>query len=66
MVGIYHRKINRQSWDKQERQRAIDADNKNKLGWLKASETFGVPQETLWRTARVMNKQVRATQKGIG
>jgi hypothetical protein len=49
MVGKYTRKSTRQSWDEKAMQRAIDAINKQEMGWLRASKVFGVPQATIRR-----------------
>lgn len=58
--GIYYRKTNRQVWDKQKTQRAIDAVNKE-VGWLKASTTLVLPKVRCGK-----NKQFLKTQKGLG
>lgn len=46
-------------------QKALDAAQREEMGWLRASnQEFNVPQVTLRRRARKKNKYVDATNKG--
>lgn len=47
-------------------QNAIDAIKNGKMGWLKASKTFGIPQATLRRRAQDTNKNIKGISKGLG
>ena len=69
MVNKYKRKTDRQSWREVDMQNAIDAVQRDEMGWLLASKEFNVPQATLRRRARNKNKYVNATKKilvGLG
>lgn len=45
---------------------AIKAVKENKMGWLLASKTYGVPQATLRRHALGLNKTLTPNTKGLG
>lgn len=45
--------------------KAIEAVNKNGMGWLRAAKTFGVPQATLRRHALNKNKILKPKNKGL-
>ncbi|KAJ4449390.1 hypothetical protein ANN_00789 [Periplaneta americana] len=48
-------------------QRAIQAVENKKMGWLKAEKQYGVPQATLRRkVSNGKNKILRGTEKGLG
>lgn len=49
MPGNYKRKSTRHSWSKEDMAKAIESIKEKKMGWLKASRTFNVPQATLRR-----------------
>lgn len=66
MVGGYIRKTERQNWDGNAMQNAIQAVLNKEMGWLKASKTFGVPCTTLRRRATNANKNVKQSAKGLG
>jgi DDE superfamily endonuclease/helix-turn-helix, Psq domain len=66
MVNKYRRKTDRQNWREEDMQNAIDAVQREEMGWLLASKEFNVPQATLRRRARNKNKYVNATAKGLG
>ncbi|KAG5879005.1 hypothetical protein JTB14_000848 [Gonioctena quinquepunctata] len=66
MVGIYKRQTDRQNWSVESMNRAIQAVNSGEMGWLKASQIYGVPQATLRRRAQNKNKQIKGTDKGSG
>ncbi|KAH9632846.1 hypothetical protein HF086_013633 [Spodoptera exigua] len=66
MPRNYKRTSDRQSWSTESMQKAIEAVRDNKMGWLMASKTFGVPQATLRRHAEAKNKTLESTSKGLG
>lgn len=47
-------------------QKAIDAVENKRMGWLLASKTYGVPQATLRRHALRLNKTLEPNSKGLG
>jgi hypothetical protein len=47
-------------------QRVSEAVNKEEMGWLNASKTFGVPQTTPRSRARGKYKQIQGTQNRPG
>lgn len=66
MPRNYKRKTDRQSWSEESMRKAIEAVRNNKMGWLLASKTFGVPQATLRRHASNSNKTLEPSTKGLG
>lgn len=66
MPRHYQRTTDRQSWSAVSMQKAIAAVKNNKMGWLLASKTFGVPQATLRRHASESNKNLKPNSKGLG
>lgn len=66
MVGKYQRKTNRQSWTEADMQEAINAVQQRKMGWLKASKNYNVPQATLRRRFQNQNVRIMGTKKGLG
>ncbi|KAJ8869420.1 hypothetical protein PR048_028410 [Dryococelus australis] len=66
MVGSYKRKSSLQYWEEVAMQRAIDAVNKGKMGWLRAAKTFNVPHATLCRRAKNENKFFNGVNKELG
>ena len=54
MVRNYVKKTNRASWDLKSMEMAIKADQNNEMSIRKASQSFGVPKDSLHR--RVTNK----------
>lgn len=49
MPYTYKRKSSRGSWSKEDMAKAVEAVKKKEMGWLKAANTFNVPQATLRR-----------------
>jgi len=66
MVNRYKRKSDRQSWRQEDMQRALDAVERDEMGWLPAAKEFGVPGATLRYRARNKNKYVHQVSKGLG
>jgi hypothetical protein len=66
MVNKYKRTSNRQSWREDDMRNAIQAVEREEMGWLLASKTYNVPQATLRRRARNKNKFVKSVEKGLG
>lgn len=66
MASKYVRKSTRQSWDEAAMQEAINAVKAGRMGWLKASKLYNVPQATLRRRANDKNKRARGVQKTLG
>lgn len=66
MPRNYQRTTNRQAWSEESMKKAIEAVQENRMGWLAASNTFGVPQATLRRHALNMNKTLLPNTKGLG
>lgn len=63
----YVRKTNRQSWSEESMKGAITEVIEGRMGYLKASRSFGFPQSTLEdrvRKARGGNSVEEASQKG--
>lgn len=52
----YQRKTSRQSWNSADMEKALAAVADKKMGWLRASREFNVPQATLRRRANNKNK----------
>lgn len=66
MVSDYKRISSRQSWAAADMEKAIEAVRLNKMGWLKASKMFNVPQATLRRRAQEKNMHARGVEKRLG
>lgn len=66
MPRNYKRTTDRQYWSEESMRKAIEAVRSNKMGWLLASKTFGVPQATLRRHASNSNKTLESSAKGLG
>ncbi|XP_023934569.1 uncharacterized protein LOC112043401 [Bicyclus anynana] len=66
MPRNYKRTTDRQSWSEESMRKAIEAVRSNRMGWLLASKTFGVPQATLRRHASNSNKTLESSAKGLG
>ena len=50
--------IKRRKWTPEDMERALAAINDKKMGYLKASATFGVPRITLFRLAQKINMDI--------
>lgn len=66
MVSNYKRKTNRGAWKEENMGRALQAVEEKRMGWLKASRHFQVPQATLRRRAMNRNKIAVGTRKHLG
>ncbi|CAH1979803.1 unnamed protein product [Acanthoscelides obtectus] len=66
MVSNYKRKTNRGAWNEKNMERALQAVVEKRMGWLKASRHFQVPQATLRRRAMNLNKIAVGTRKHLG
>lgn len=66
MVSNYKRKTDRQTWSEVNMKSAILAVRNKKMGSLKASKQFNVPQATLRRRFHNSNKLAKGTVKHLG
>ncbi|CAH1968380.1 unnamed protein product [Acanthoscelides obtectus] len=66
MVSNYKRKTNRGAWNEMNMERALQAVAEKRMGWLKASRHFQVPQATLRRHAMNQNKIAVGRRKHLG
>ncbi|XP_050518182.1 uncharacterized protein LOC126892621 [Diabrotica virgifera virgifera] len=66
MVSNYKRKTNRGAWNEKNMERALQAVAEKRMGWLKASRYYQVPQATLRRRAMNRNKIAVGTTKHLG
>ncbi|CAH1963740.1 unnamed protein product [Acanthoscelides obtectus] len=66
MVSNYKRKTNRGAWNEKNMERTLLAVAEKRMGWLKASRHFQVPQATLRRRAMNLNKIAVRTRKHLG
>ncbi|KAK9717229.1 CENP-B N-terminal DNA-binding domain [Popillia japonica] len=57
--------LRRQSWSTENMQRAINAVVSKHMGWLKASQTFNVPKNTLRRRVEGKNNILKGSETGF-
>ena len=64
MSPKYKRMSNRQAWNDQDMQAAINAVTDGEMGWLRAAKMFSVPQATLRRRVQNKNKISKGASRG--
>ena len=65
MVRVYKRKSERQSWNSENMEKAIEAHRKGEMGYGKAAVMFGVPRSTLRDRLKGKTKCITGSAKGF-